>query len=63
MAKFRVECNGEGTKIWIGDEEISGTTEKVEFSQTGDSFPRVELVFYPIDPILFAAARKRDKDG
>lgn len=63
MVKFRIECNGEGTKIWIGDEEISGMTERVEFSQTGDGFPRVELAFYPVDPVLFAAARKSDKNG
>lgn len=63
MTKFRLECDGERTKIWVGDSEISNMTERVEFSQAGNGIPRVELTFYPIDPVLFAAARKSDRDG
>lgn len=35
MTKFRLECDGERTKIWVGDSEISNMTERVEFSQVG----------------------------
>lgn len=63
MTKFRLECDGERTKIWVGDSEISNMTEKIEFSQVRNGIPRVELTFYPIDPVFFAAARKSDRDG
>lgn len=63
MTKFRLECDGERTKIWVGDSEISNMTERVEFSQAGNEIPRVELTFYPIDPVLLAAVRKSDRDG
>ena len=63
MTKFRLECDGERTKIWVGDSEISNMAEKVEFSQVGNGIPRVELTFYPIAPVLFAAVRKSDRDG
>ena len=63
MTKFRLECDGEGTKIWVGDSEISNMTERVEFSQAGNEIPRVELTFYPIDPVLLAAVRKSDRNG
>ena len=63
MTKFRLECDGDRTKIWVGDSEISNMIEKVEFSQVGNGIPRVELTFCPIDPVLFAAVRKSDRDG
>ena len=36
MAKFRIECDGNRTKIWIGNEEISKTVEKIVFEQRED---------------------------
>lgn len=63
MAKFRIECDGNKTQIWIGDEEISKTVEKIVFEQRGDSPPRVKLTFYPIDFDCFAYTSKGDKDG
>ena len=63
MTKFRIECDETGTKIWIGDNEISGMVEKVEFSQTGNSIPRVELTFYPFNSAVFACTRKDGADG
>ena len=63
MTKFRIECDETGTKIWIGDNEISGMVEKVEFSQTGNSIPMVELTFYPFNSAVFACTRKDGADG
>lgn len=63
ITKFRIECDETGTKIWIGDNEISGMVEKVEFLQTGDRIPRVELAFYPFNSAVFACARKDGADG
>ena len=53
MKRFKIECDGENTKIWLGDEEISGIVDTVEFKQMADSPPQVKLIFCPIDPVKF----------
>lgn len=58
MKRFKIECDGENTKIWLGDEEISGIVDTVEFKQMADSPPQVKLIFCPIDPVKFFGARK-----
>ena len=63
MAKFLIECDGNRTKIWIGNEEIGKTVEKIVFEQREDSPPQVKLTFYPIDFDCFAYTSKGDKDG
>ena len=63
MTKFWIECDGNRTKIWIGNEEISKTVEKIAFEQREDSPPRVNLTFYPIDFDSFAYTSRGDKDG
>lgn len=62
MKRFKIECDGENTKIWLGDEEISGIVDAVEFKQMADSPPQVKLTFYPIDPVKFFGARKAGED-
>ncbi len=47
--KLRIECDGEKTRVWLDDLELTDCIKNIEFKQDAVGLPLVNLSLYPVN--------------
>lgn len=47
--KLRIECDGEKTRVWLDDLELTDCIKNIEFKQDAVGLPLVNLSLHPVN--------------
>lgn len=49
----KIICDGNQTRVWIDELEVTAAIKSIKFEQESDAYPVLDLSLYPFDPLKF----------